>query len=205
MKKLLLLCIVILATSCDYLSNGVADGNKFPRKFKKNTIEFKNNTILLTSGYTKTTAEDFKRRVEELNDASKFKKIALQELEKIQGKKVDYEIFAHENNVENYIFVYATDFYKLDEHRAARVVASMNNQLKDESTGQDVKYKRIHGRYFFTPTSKVVKLKYLKAFKTQKKFQTEYIVASKYGGIGLSISNLEDVDFESSIKRLAVK
>ncbi|GAA4275090.1 hypothetical protein U6A24_17125 [Aquimarina gracilis] len=204
MKKLLLLCIVILATSCDYFSNGVAEKAKFP-KFKKNTIEFKNNTILLTSGYTKTTSEDFKRRVNELNDASKFKKIALQELEKIEDKKVDFEIFAHEDNVENYIFVYATDFYKLDEHRAARVVATMNNQRKDESNVQDVKYKRIHGRYFFTPTSKVVKLKYLKAFKTQKKFQTEYIVASKYGGIGLSISNLEDVDFENSIKRLAVK
>ncbi len=205
MKKLLLLCIVILATGCDYLSNGVAEKNKFPRKFKKNTIEFKNNTILLTSGYTKTTAEDFEQRVNALDDASKFKKIALQELEKIQKKKVDFEIFSHENNVENYIFVYACDFYKLDEHRAARVVASLNDQLKDESNVQDVKYKRIHGRYFFTPTSKVVKLKYLKAFKAQKKFQTEYIVASKNGGIGLSISNLEDVDFENSIKRLAVK
>ena len=69
-----------------------------------------------------------------------------------------------------------------------------------------LKYKRIHGRFFFTPTSKVVKLKYLKAYKKEKKFQTEYIVASKdAGGIGLLISNLENIDFESSIKRLALK
>ncbi len=204
MKKLLLLCIVILATGCEYLSNGVAENSKFP-KFKKNTIEFKNNTILLTSGYTKTTSEEFKKRVNLLEDKAKFKTVALQELEKIESKKVDYEIFVHEDNVENYIFVYACDFYKLDEHRAARVVASLNDQLKDESNDQKVKYKRIHGRYFFTPTSKVVKLKYLKAYKTKKKFQTEYIVASKNGGIGLSISNVEDVDFENSIKKLAVK
>jgi len=204
MKKLLLLSILIVATSCEYFNTGVGERSSF-KKFKKNTIEFKNNTILLTSGYTKTTAEDFERRVNELEDKSVFKGLALQELNKIQQKKVDFQIFTHENNVENYIFIYATDYYRLDEHRAARVVASLNDQLKSESTTQDMKYKRIHGRYFFTPNSKVVKLKYLKAFKAKKKFQTEYIVASKNGGIGLSISNLEDVDFENSIKRLAVK
>jgi len=204
MKKLLLLSFIVLTTSCDYITNGGSSKTTF-NKFRKNTIEFKNNTILLTSGYTKTSTEDFIKRIDELESKSVFRKLALKELEKIQQKKVDYEIFTDENNVENYIFVYATDYYKLDEHRAARVVDNLNDKRKTESTKQAVKYKRIHGRYFFTADSKVVKLKYLKAFKSERKFQTEYIVASKNGGIALSISNTKDIDFENSIKRLAVK
>ncbi len=204
MKKFLLLLTVILVTGCEFLSNGLASKSSYST-FSKNTIEFKQNTIMLTSGYSKIAPEEFKSKLDSLDDQSKFKKIALHELKKIEDKKVDFEIFADEQNIENYVFIYACDFYQLNEQRAARIVSSMNNQLKDESNIQEVKYKRIHGRFFFTPTSKVVKLKYLKAYKTKRKFQTEYIVASKSGGIGLLISNLENIDFESSIKRLAVK
>lgn len=203
MKKFLLLLIVTLVVGCEFLPKE----SKFSNfsKFSKNTIEFRNNTIVLTSGYSKTTPEDFKNRLDSLENKSKFKKVALHELKKIEDKKVDFELFVDENNVENYVFIYTCDFYQFDEHRAARVVAALNDQLQDESNIQEVKYKRIHGRFFFTPTSKVVKLKYLKAYKKDRKFQTEYIVASKSGGIGLLISNLEDIDFESSIKRLASK
>ncbi len=200
MKKFLLLFIAILLVGCNFSPEKAGF-----TKFSKNTIEFKNNTIVLTSGYVKTTTEEFKARIDTLQNKPKFKTVALQELKKIEDKKVDYEIFIDEKNVENYVFVYACDFYKFDEHRAARVVQSMSDQLKDESTAQEMRYKRIHGRFFFTPTSKVVKLKYLKAYKKERKFQTEYIVASKAGGIGLLISNLEDIDFERSVKRLAVK
>jgi hypothetical protein len=200
MKKILLLLIVILIVGCELLPKE----SKFSR-FSKNTIEFKNNTIVLTSDYSKTSPEEFKNRLDSLENKPKFKKVALQELKKIEDKKVDFELFVDENNVENYVFIYICDFYQFDEHRAARVVAALNDQLQDESNIQEVKYKRIHGRFFFTPTSKVVKLKYLKAYKKERKFQTEYIVASKSGGIGLLISNLEDIDFESSIKRFASK
>ncbi len=200
MKKILLLLIVILIVGCEFLPKE----SRF-YKFSKNTIEFRNNTIVLTSGYSKTSPEEFKNRLDSLENKPKFKKVALHELKKIENKKVDFELFVDENNVENYVFIYTCDFYQFDEHRAARVVAALNDQLQDESNVQEVKYKRIHGRFFFTPTSKVVKLKYLKAYKKDRKFQTEYIVASKSGGIGLLISNLEDIDFESSIKRLASK
>ncbi|WP_024769644.1 hypothetical protein [Aquimarina macrocephali] len=203
MKKILLLLIVILIVGCEFLPKE----SKFSNfsKFSKNTIEFRNNTIVLTSGYSKTSPEEFKNRLDSLENKPKFKKVALHELKKIEDKKVDFELFVDENNVENYVFIYTCDFYQFDEHRAARVVAALNDQLQDESNVQEVKYKRIHGRFFFTPTSKVVKLKYLKAYKKDRKFQTEYIVASKSGGIGLLISNLEDIDFESSIKRFASK
>ncbi|WP_106791565.1 hypothetical protein [Aquimarina sp. Aq78] len=203
MKKILLLLIVILVVGCEFLPKE----SKFSKfsKFSKNTIEFRNNTIVLTSGYSKTSPEEFKNRLDSLENKPKFKKVALHELKKIEDKKVDFELFVDENNVENYVFIYTCDFYQFDEHRAARVVAALNDQLQDESNVQEVKYKRIHGRFFFTPTSKVVKLKYLKAYKKDRKFQTEYIVASKSGGIGLLISNLEDIDFESSIKRFASK
>ncbi|MBG6131496.1 hypothetical protein IWQ47_003185 [Aquimarina sp. EL_43] len=200
MKKILLLLIVILIVGCEFLPKE----SKFS-KFSKNTIEFRNNTIVLTSAYSKTSPEEFKSRLDSLENKPKFKKVALHELKKIEDKKVDFELFVDENNVENYVFIYTCDFYQFDEHRAARVVAALNDQLQDESNIQEVKYKRIHGRFFFTPTSKVVKLKYLKAYKKDRKFQTEYIVASKSGGIGLLISNLEDIDFESSIKRFASK
>ncbi|EZH72480.1 hypothetical protein ATO12_23825 [Aquimarina atlantica] len=200
MKKILLLLIVILVVGCEFLPKE----SKFS-KFSKNTIEFRNNTIVLTSAYSKTSPEEFKSRLDSLKNKPKFKKVALHELKKIEDKKVDFELFVDQNNVENYVFIYTCDFYQFDEHRAARVVAALNDQLQDESNIQEVKYKRIHGRFFFTPTSKVVKLKYLKAYKKDRKFQTEYIVASKSGGIGLLISNLEDIDFESSIKRFASK
>ena len=201
MKKFLLLLTSILLVSCQMFEpkkEGFA-------KFSKNKIEFKNNTIVLTSDYVKSNPEDFKAKIEMIEGKPKFQNVALAELKKIQDKKVDFEIFVDENNVENYVFIYNCDYYKFDEHRAARVVQALSEQIKDEANSQDVRYKRIHGRYFFTPTSKVVKLKYLKAYKKEKKFQTEYIVASKTGGVGISISNLEDIDFESSVKRLASK
>ncbi|WP_103863856.1 hypothetical protein [Aquimarina sp. I32.4] len=200
MKKILLALVTVLIVGCEFLPKE----SKFS-KFSKNTIEFRNNTVVLTSSYAKSSPEEFRARLDSLTDKPKFKKVALDELKKIEDKKVDFELFVDENTVENYVFVYVCDFYQFDEHRAAKVVEAMNNQLKDESNIQKVRYKRIHGRFFFTPTSKVVKLKYLKAFEKEKKFQTEYIVASKSGGIGLSISNLEDIDFENSIKQLAVK
>ena len=201
MKKFLLLLTSILLVSCQMFEpkkEGFA-------KFSKNKIEFKNNTIVLTSDYVKSNPEEFKAKIEMIEGKPKFQNVALAELKKIQDKKVDFEIFVDENNVENYVFIYNCDYYKFDEHRAARVVQALSEQIKDEANSQDVRYKRIHGRYFFTPTSKVVKLKYLKAYKKEKKFQTEYIVASKTGGVGISISNLEDIDFESSVKRLASK
>ncbi|MBL0684519.1 hypothetical protein [Aquimarina mytili] len=201
MKKLLLLSISILLVSCNLFEpkkEGFA-------KFSKNKIEFKNNTIVLTSDYVKASPEDFKAKIELLDSNLKFKNIALAELKKIQDKKVDFELFVDETNIENYVFIYTCDYYQFDEHRAARVVQALSDQVKDEANVQEVRYKRIHGRFFFTPTSKVVKLKYLKAYKKDRKFQTEYIVASKSGGIGLLISNLQDIDFESSIKRFASK
>jgi len=200
MKKLLLLLTAILLVGCNMPIK--KEGFK---KFSKNKIEFQNNTLVLTSDYVKITPVEFETRLAALEGKPKFQKMALQELKKIQDKKVDYELFIDDKNVENYVFIYTCDFYQFDEHRAARVVQELSDQVKDESTTQDVRYKRIHGRFFFTPTSKVVKLKYLKAYKKDRKFQTEYIVASKSGGIGLLISNLKDIDFESSIKRLAVK
>lgn len=204
MKKILLLLTVILITGCEYISK--EDNKSSVSSFSKNTFEFKENTITLTNGYVKMSPDEFKTRLDSLKTGSnRLKKVAIEELEKIQNKKVDFELFVHEKNIENYVFIYACDFFQLDENRAATVVTALSNQLKMESTKQKVRYKRIHGRFFFTPTSKVVKLKYLKAFEKDKKFQTEYIVASKSGGIGLLISNLENVDFESSIKRLAAK
>ena len=200
MKKLLLLSIVILVVGCDFSSKKTGK-----TLFSKNTLEFKNNTIVLTSDYQKMAPEDFKTRLDSIQDESKFKKIALEELKKIQDKNVDFGLFVDNKNIENYVFIYTCDYYQFDEHRAARVVQALSDQKKDEANTQEVRYKRIHGRYFFTPTSKVVKLKYLKAYKKERKFQTEYIVSSKSGGIGLLISNLEDIDFEGSIKRLAVK
>ncbi len=201
MKKFLLLLTSILLVSCQMFEpkkEGFA-------KFSKNKIEFKNNTIVLTSDYVKSTPEEFKSKIDLLEGTPKFKNVALAELKKIEDKKVDFEIFVDETNIENYVFIYTCDFYQFDEHRAARVVQALSDQLKNEANKQEVKFKRIHGRYFFTPTSKVVKLKYLKAYKKDKKFQTEYIVASKSGGIGLSISNTEDIDFENSVKHLASK
>lgn len=204
MKKVLLLLTVILMTGCQYFTVEKKK-TKFTNKFSKNTIEFRRNTIMLTKGYEKTSPEEFKVRIDSLTDSPKFKKIALEELKKIEDKKVDFQLFVDEKNVENYVFIYACDFYQLDEHRAATVVEALSRQLKDEALSQEVRYKRIHGRFFFTPTSKIVKLKYLKGYKYEKKYQAEYIVASKTGGIGLLISNLENVDFENSIKRLASK
>ncbi len=200
MKKILLLSVAILLVGCDFSSKKSGKS-----RFSKNTIEFKNNTIVLNSTYEKMTPDVFKTRLASVNEESKFKKIALDELKKVQNKNVDYELFVDTKNIENYVFIYTCDYYQFDEHRAARVVQTLSDQKKDEANSQEVRYKRIHGRYFFTPTSKVVKLKYLKAYKKERKFQTEYIVSSKSGGIGLLISNLNDIDFESSIKRFASK
>ncbi|WP_378180465.1 hypothetical protein [Aquimarina sp. SS2-1] len=204
MKKILLLLTVILLSGCQYFTTEGKQKSKFS-SFSKNTIEFRKNTIMLTKGYEKTSPEEFKVRLDSLTDSPKFKKIALEELKKIEDKNVDFQLFVDERNVENYVFIYATDYYQLDEHRAATVVEALSRQLKDEALSQEVRYKRIHGRFFFTPTSKIVKLKYLKGYKMEKKYQAEYIVASRTGGIGLLISNLENVDFENSIKRLAAK
>jgi len=202
MKKILLLLSAILFIGCEYLH--FEEKKYSTSNFSKNTFEFRENIITLTSGYIKVSPEEFKVRFDSLKTGSpKLKKAALQELKKIQKKKVDFQLFIHKDNVENYVFIYACDFFQLDENRAATVVTALSKQLKIESTRQDVRYKRIHGRFFFTPTSKVIKLKYLKAHKRDKKFQAEYIVASKSGGIGLLVSNLENVDFENSIKRLA--
>ncbi|SEK74009.1 hypothetical protein SAMN04487910_0992 [Aquimarina amphilecti] len=203
MKKILLLLTVILLTGCQYFEGG-KQKTKFS-SFSKNTIEFRKNTIMLTKGYEKTSPGQFKTRLDSLKDSPKFKKIALEELKKIEDKNVDFQLFVDEKNVENYVFIYACDYFQLDEHRAATVVEALSRQLKDEALSQEVRYKRIHGRFFFTPTSKIVKLKYLKGYKLEKKYQAEYIVASRSGGIGLLISNLENVDFENSIKRLASK
>ncbi|WP_109301839.1 hypothetical protein [Aquimarina sp. AU474] len=201
MKKFLLLLTSVLLVSCQIFEpkkEGFA-------KFSKNKIEFKNNTIVLTSDYVKATPEDFKAKINLLEGELKFKNVALAELKKIENKKVDFELFVDATNIQNYVFIYTCDFYQFDEHRAARVVQALSDQIKDEANIQEVNYKRIHGRYFFTPTSKVVKLKYLKAYKKDRRFQTEYIVASKSGGVGLLISNLEDIDFENSVKRIASK
>ncbi len=203
MKKLLLLSIVIILTSCDYFY--VEKKKPKYANFKKNKIEFRENTIMLTHAYNHTTSDEFRNLLDSLDIEDKFKKVALLELEKIEKKKVDFKLFVDERNAENYIFIYACDFYQLDEHRAAVVVNDMSNKLKDESNIQEVRYQRIHGRFFFTPDSKIVKLKYLKSHKKNRKYQAEYIVASKSGGMGLLISNIENIDFERSIKRLAVK
>ena len=103
-------------------------------------------------------------------------------------------------NVANHVFVYSTNFVVFDDYLAAKYVAKLNNELKDESLKQEVRYKRIHGRYFFTNEAKVVKLKYVKAHKKERRFQTEYTVASKSGGMALLVSNVDGIDFEENLK-----
>jgi len=191
MKKILLLLTVILLTGCEYFTDGKQQSSRF-KSFSKNTIKFRKNTIMLTKGYEKTSPEEFKSRLDSLKESPKFKNIALEELKKIESKNVDFQLFVDKRNVENYVFIYACDYFQLDEHRAATVVEALSRELKNEAHTQDVRYKRIHGRFFFTPTSKIVKLKYLKGYKLEKKYQAEYIVASRTGGIGLLISNLEN-------------
>lgn len=202
MKKLLLLIVATLAlTSCEFLPKGKTGFTNY----SKHVIEFRDNKIVLSDEYTKTTPEEFTQRLDSLNDELKFKKLALAELERVQAKKVDFELFVDDTNVENYVFIYTRDFVQFDEHSAAKYVSKLNGQFLDEANKQEIKYKRIHGRYFFTPNSKIVKLKYLKAHKKERKFEAEYIVSLKTGGIGLHVSNVDNVDFEKSIKRLASK
>ncbi|OED36983.1 hypothetical protein AB832_05355 [Flavobacteriaceae bacterium (ex Bugula neritina AB1)] len=200
MKKFLLFLILIPLIGCDDPLIGKKK-SKAAKFSKSSIIEFRENTILLADGYSKTSPDEFKKRLDSL-DKPKFRNIALEELQKIEDKKVEFQIFVDDKNVENYVFIYECIYYQLDEQRAAIVVDVLSKELKDESSKQEVRFKRIHGRFFFTPTSKIVKLKYLKAHKKNKKYETEYIVAHKTGGIGLLVSNIKNVDFEKSIKRL---
>jgi len=137
----------------------------------------------------------------ELKVNKKAKKLALKELEKLQKMETEFQIYSDRENVGNYVFVYSRSYIQFDERTAQKHVSRLNNTLKNESHTQSVRYRRIHGRYFYTPVSKIVKLKYIK----DRKFQTEYIVSSQNGGLGLLVSNFEDVDFEDSIKGLALK
>ncbi|MDY8137137.1 hypothetical protein [Aquimarina sp. 2201CG5-10] len=201
MRKFLLLFIVVLLTGCELPTNGIIKRSSF----SENTIAFKDSIIELTDGYAKMAPDEFLTRLDSLKDKPMFKKVTLRELEKVKSKNVEFEIFVEDENIENYVLVYARDYVQFDEFSAQRYVARLNDRLKDESNVQEVRYKRIHGRYFYTPKSKIVKLKYLKALKKERKFQTEYIVSSQSGGMGLLVSNLDDVDFEDRIKKSTVK
>ena len=170
-------------------------------EYPENTIQFKESIIVLADGYAQTTPEDFKVRLDSLTDNKKAKKLALKELEKLQKMETEFQIYSDRENVGNYVFVYSRSYIQFDERTAQKHVSRLNNTLKNESHTQSVRYRRIHGRYFYTPVSKIVKLKYIK----DRKFQTEYIVSSQNGGLGLLVSNFEDVDFEDSIKGLALK
>lgn len=199
MKKMLLLLSVIVLTGCDLFKNSPATAGLF-RTPAENIIKFRDNTIKLPKGYVKISKEQFRISLDTLKNRPATRSFALNELAKIEDKKTDFQIFAQTSNIENYVFVYACDFFKFDEQRAAQHVDVLNKQRKAESKKEKIRYQRIHGRYFYTAQSKIVKLKYVRAFKEEKQFQTEYIVASKTGGIALLISNIENVDFEDSVK-----
>lgn len=202
MRKLLLFLTCLLVFGCEMPQQGFWKKTvEVFEEYSENTIQFKENIIVLSDGYAQTSPEEFKTRLDSLTSNKKVKKLALKELEKLQKMNTEFQIYADGENVGNYVFVYARNYIQFDEHSAAKQVSRMNNVLKDESNVQEVRYKRIHGRYFYTPVSKIVKLKYIK----DKKFQTEYIVASQRGGLGLLVSNFQDVDFEESIKSLALK
>lgn len=207
MRKFLLFLTSLLVIGCEVPQEGFWNQGFLKKtvevfeEVSDNTIEFKENIIVLSDGYAQTTPEEFKVRLDSVTSNKKAKKLALKELEKFQKMKTEFQIYADTENIGNYVFVYARNYIQFDEHTAAKHVSRMNNALKDESNKLEVRYKRIHGRYFYTPVSKIVKLKYIK----DKKFQTEYIVASQRGGLGLLVSNFQDVDFEESIKSLALK
>lgn len=202
-KFLLLLTVVLMATSCNMFT-GESGRTAIFTEPAKNIIKFRENTIRLPRGYVKMAIEEFKVQFDSIQDKPKTKEFAFTELKKIEDKKSDFQIFVDEKNIENYVFVYACDFYQFDEQRAAEHVAQISNELKKESKKQKIYYRRIHGRYFYTPMSKIVKIKYLRAYKKEKRYQTEYIVASKTGGIGLLVSNTENIDFEDSVKNSLV-
>ncbi|RZS99165.1 hypothetical protein [Aquimarina brevivitae] len=204
MKKiLLLLTAAALLSSCEIPGFGEKSSTTSAEisKSKNNKIVFKNNKIVLSSNYELVSVEEFKNRLNALPKDSKFRGIALDQLQEIEAKETEFEVFADKNNVANHVFVYATNFIVFDDYLAAKYVAKLNNELKDESNKQEVRYKRIHGRYFFTNEAKVVKLKYVKAHKKERRFQTEYTVASKTGGMALLVSNVNGVDFEENLKR----
>lgn len=209
MKKTLLLFVVTsILLSCNDIKRlvGFSDNATiiFKAPEKKNIIQFRDNTIKLPKGYLKIQVAAFKKTLDTLQNKPKTKQFALSELEKIEKKKIDFEIFVDEKNIENYVFVYACDFFQFDEQRAAEHVSGLSDQYKAASKREKIYYRRIQGRYFYTPKSKVVKLKFMRAFKKERRYQTEYIVASKHGGIGLSVSNTENIDFEDSIKNSLV-
>lgn len=204
MKKILLLVTAaVLLSSCEIPGFGSPAKTSETQisKSKNNKIVFKNNKIVLSHNYELVSVEEFKNRLNTLDQDSKFKTIAFDQLAEIEAKQTDFEIFVDRGNVANHVFVYSTNFVVFDDYLAAKYVAKLNNELKDESLKQEVRYKRIHGRYFFTNEAKVVKLKYVKAHKKERRFQTEYTVASKSGGMALLVSNVDGIDFEENLKR----
>ncbi|MFC5048118.1 hypothetical protein ACFSTE_01725 [Aquimarina hainanensis] len=204
MKKLLPLLFLSLCVSCDIPTDGMSQNGRksAPTKTK---IDFQGNTIVLPQGYLLISAEEFENRIESIADSSKFKKMAKQELEKVKNRKVEYQLFIDPNNSKNFVFVYTRNYVEFDEFIAQKYVSNLNKELKRESNKQRIKYRRIHGRYFFTNTSKIVKLKYIKAVKQEQKFQTEYLISSQSGGMGLLVSNTQNIDFETSVKGLAMR
>ena len=199
MKRMLLLLMVIVMTGCELFEKNSATTGLF-RTPAENIIKFRENTIKLPKGYVKISKDQFRIALDTLKNKPVIRNFAISELSKIEEKKTDFEIFIQTSNVENYVFVYACDFFKFDEERAAQHVDVLSKKRKAESKKDKIRYHRIHGRYFYTAKSKIVKLKYVRAFKKEKQFQTEYIVASKTGGIGLLVSNIENIDFEESVK-----
>ncbi|UZO81995.1 hypothetical protein NBT05_05880 [Aquimarina sp. ERC-38] len=203
MKKMLLLLSVIVLTGCDLFKDSSATAGLF-RKPAENIIKFRENTIKLPKGYVKIETDQFRLALDTLQNKPILRNFALSELKNLEEKKTDFQIFAQTSNIENYVFVYACDFFTFDEQRAAQHVDILNKKRKAESKKEKIRYQRIHGRYFYTSNSKIIKLKYVRAYKKEKQFQTEYIVASKTGGIGLLVSNIENIDFEDSVKNSLV-
>lgn len=200
MKRILPFLIFVFFISCNEINKTNILKSEYTG-YSKHTIDFRDNTIVLTEGYHKVSTEEFVKRLKQLKGKPKFKKIALEQLRKLKKKADDYQLFVDRNNVENYVFVYACNYILFDENSAAKHVSKLSHKIKDESYKQEIRYKRLQGRYFYTTDSKIVKLKYLRSDKKDTKFETEYVIASKSGGIGMIVSNTKNIDFEDSVKR----
>ena len=211
MRYLLMLSISLILAACDQINFKKLSFEDLFKKdipkveyveYSKNTIQFKDNVIVLSHEYFQNSTEQFKSRLDSLDRKSRIKRMAYRDLKRIENLKKEYQIFVDKNNVGNYVFIYARNYTVFNEHSAANHVARLGKAIKKESNLQAIRYKRIHGRYFYTENAKIVKLKYLK----DKMFQTEYIVSSKNGGgVGLLVSNIRNIDFEESIKTLALE
>ena len=202
MKKFLVL-ILILIQSCGQTNKAKTEINwDNLQKFK---IEFLDGQIVLPTNFERITAEQLKEKGLALMENPRWAEIFSSGIDQMTIAPNGYDVFVNIEDISNYVWVRRDEYVPLDKPTGNLYLGMLSQSLAEQWGTIGINYERLENKFVQTRNSVYIKVKYRTEFEGYVRYQTQYVITSKFKTFDFQVLSRDDVDFEELIKYIELR